>query len=84
MIDLKISLFYCSVFFVTAFPMQRNIDDVFDEFCKERECLIQKCYLMLNWMVTSEISAVSSVEISIGYSPGWRQLWAYNTSKIIG
>ena len=22
--------------------------------------------------------------ICIGYSPGWRQLWAYNTRKIIG
>ena len=22
--------------------------------------------------------------ISVGYSPGWRQLWAYNTREIIG
>ena len=32
---------------------------------------------------TSERSFSALCRISIGYSPGWRQLWAYNTREII-
>ena len=30
------------------------------------------------------ICTMSIYVLCIGYSPGWRQLWAYNTCKIIG